>query len=80
MRFQAFEKDRLQAVLEVLFYNPEVSDIARENLIELQLKRAAEFNQRFEQAELLVKINKELQFYNGCRKKEFQEKLNRLAR
>ena len=71
--------DRLLTVLEVLFYNPEVSDIARENLIELQFKRAAELNRRSGQAEVLAKIERELQLYKGQRQKEFQEKYAELT-
>ena len=66
--------NRLLSVLEVLFYNPEVSDIARENLIELQFRRGRELQQRPGQAELLSKIAKELEIYQGIRKKEFQKK------
>ena len=66
--------ERLLSVLEVLFYNPEVSDIARENLIELQFKRWRELKQRFGQSELLAKIAEELEIYQGNRKKEFQKK------
>ena len=68
--------NRLLSFLEVLFFNPEVSDIVRENLIELQFKRATELKQRFEQNELLEKIGKELKIYHGKRKEEFQARLN----
>ena len=71
--------NRLLTVLEVLFYNPEVSDIVRENLIELQFKRVTELNQRPGQRTLLDKIARELQFYRGGRKKEFQEKYLELS-
>lgn len=33
------ESDRLQGILEVLFYNPEISDAVKESLIRLQLQR-----------------------------------------
>ena len=66
--------DRLLSFLEVLFYNPEVSNIVRENLIELQFQRAAELNQRTGQTELLEKTGRELKIYCGKRREEFQQK------
>ena len=68
--------DRLLSFLEVLFYNPEVSDVVRENLIELQFKRATELNQHSGQTELLEKIGSELKIYRGKRQEEFQTRLN----
>ena len=70
--------ERLLSVLEVLFYNPEVSDIARENLIELQFKRVYELNKRSVHTELLKKIAQELQLYQGQRQNEFQDKYTEL--
>ena len=71
--------DRLLSILEVLFYNPEVSNAARENLLELQFKRAVELNQRPGKTEIINKIAKELQLYKGQRQKEFQEKYMKLS-
>ena len=71
--------DRLLSVLEVLFYNPEVSNTARENLLELQFKRAVELNQRPGKTEIINKIAKELQLYKGQRQNEFQEKYKELT-
>ena len=71
--------ERLLSVFEHLFYNPEVSDLAREKLIELQLKRATELIPATGKLKLLEKISKELQHYHGKRLKEFQEKYAVLA-
>ena len=67
--------DRLLVILEVLFHNPEVSDNLREYLIELQFKRANELTAFSGRTELLDKITKELQIYQGKRSAEFQKKL-----
>lgn len=67
--------DRLLVILEVLFHNPEVSDDLREYLIELQFKRANELTAFSGRTELLDKITKELQIYQGKRSAEFQKKL-----
>ena len=67
--------DRLLVILEVLFHNPEVSDDLREYLIELQFKRANELTAVSGRPELLDKITKELQIYQGKRSAEFQKKL-----
>ena len=71
--------ERLLSVYEHLFYNPEVSDLAREKLIELQLKRVTELTPATGKVKLLEKISKELQLYHGSRLKEFQEKYAVLA-
>lgn len=58
----------------LLAFSTRFSDIAREKLIELQFRRGRELQQRPGQAELLSKIAKELEIYQGSRKNEFQKK------
>ena len=72
--------DRLLSFLEVLFFNPEVSDIVRENLIELQFNRVRELNQISGRDELLEKIGSELKIYRGSRLEEFQARLNDITK
>ncbi len=73
------ETDRLLNILEVLFYNPEISDAVRESLLELQFQRLMLFlrDRRGSNAgeQLREKIRLELQFYHGSRLREFREKL-----
>lgn len=77
------ETERLQGMLEILFYNPETPDAAKESLLTMQMERlervaAAKKNDAFGQ--LAAKIRGELQKYHGIRSKEFQETLTKLTR
>lgn len=73
------ETDRLLAILEILFHNPEVSDDVRENLIQLQLERLELFRHgRAADAEALEeKIRGELESYHGSRADEFRKALEK---
>ena len=73
------ETDRLLAILEILFHNPEVSDDVRENLIQLQLERLELFRHgRSADAEVLEgKIRGELESYRGSRADEFRKALEK---
>lgn len=75
------ETENLLGRLELLFYNPETPDDAKECLIELQLRRLKLFarDNSFQAAnELKTKINNELKAYNGNRKQEFLSQFNEL--
>lgn len=67
--------ERLFAILELLFHNPEVSDSERERLLDLQLRRLARLRAdgRVQAAETLrARIRQELEIYHqGPRRDAF---------
>lgn len=66
--------ERLFAILELLFHNPEVSDSERERLLDLQLRRLARLRAdgRGQAAETLrARIRQELEIYQGPRRDAF---------
>lgn len=66
--------ERLFAILELLFHNPEVSDSERERLLDLQLRRLARLrvDGRGQAAETLrARIRQELEIYQGPRRDAF---------
>jgi tetratricopeptide (TPR) repeat protein len=70
--------DRLFSFLEILYYNPDISDSIKENLIQLQFSRVdthRRTGRTSDASELLVKIAKELEFYNGTKLTEFTQTL-----
>ena len=72
------ESERLLAILEILFHNPEISDPVKEELIQLQLRRLQMFRKRGagEEAEALTAvIDRELASYKGPRREEFRRQL-----
>ena len=72
------ENERFIGILEILFYNPEISDAVREELIQLQLRRIAMVRSRVPKEELEAmrrKIEKELQYYHGSKLDEFRSEL-----
>lgn len=74
------ESDRLQGILEVLFYNPEISDAVKESLIRLQLQRLKLLRhdgRSYEGAELRKKISRELGFYHGPMLRVFRDELEK---
>ncbi len=76
------ETERLQGMLEILFYNPETPDAVKEVLIEMQLERLERLSDRKESEafEMLAsKIQGELKEYHGTKLKDFQEALKRLS-
>ena len=73
--------NRLQAILEIFFFNPESSDAVKEQLIGLQLERLSdlrELNRKFELQTLENKISKELKVYKGPRAAAFRAQLDAL--
>lgn len=76
------EAERLQGMLEILFYNPETSDAVKESLLIMQLERLERFADRkqFEASEgLASRIRGELKEYHGVKSKDFHEALERLS-
>lgn len=74
------ETDRLLGILEILFYNPEISDAVKENLIGLQLQRLEPLRRSGksgESASLREKIKRELDYYHGPMLPEFRKKLEK---
>lgn len=76
------EAERLQGMLEILFYNPETPNVVKESLLTMQLARLEQYAVRkqteaFE--EFATKIQGELKEYHGAKAKEFQETLRRLS-
>ena len=74
------ERERLLAILEILFHNPEISDPVKEELIQIQLRRLEIFRRRGarEEAEALsAVIARELEQYHGPRRQEFREQLDK---
>ena len=74
------ESDRLQGILEVLFYNPEISDAVKESLIRLQLQRLKLLRhdgRSYEGEDLRKKISRELGFYHGPMLRVFREELDK---
>lgn len=74
------ENDRLLGILEILFYNPEISDTVKENLIRLQLQRLKLFRRDGRSngdLALREKINRELNYYHGPMLPEFREELEK---
>lgn len=77
-----FMIDRLIRLLEMLYYNPETSIETKETLIALQLEQLNEFTSGRQQDKFILelqlkKIERELLLYNGPRKLEFEDSLNR---
>ena len=76
------ETERLQGMLEILFYNPETSNAVKESLLSMQLERLEQLSNR-KQAEafeiLSSKIRSELKEYHGVKSKDFHEALKRLS-
>lgn len=71
--------ERLFAILELLFHNPEVSDSERERLLDLQLRRLARLRAdgRGQAAETLrARIRQELEIYQGPRRDAFLRALD----
>ena len=79
--FQArMESERLMAILEILFYNPEITDSVKEELIRFQLQRLDLLKRRGGSPEidsLTKKINRELNYYKGPKRDEFRKQLDR---
>ena len=74
------ESERLLAILEILFHNPEISDPVKEELIQIQLRRLEIFRRRGarEEAEALsAVIARELEQYHGPRLQEFRGQLDK---
>lgn len=68
------ETDRLISILEILFWNPNISEQIREHLLELQLAQIQNFSRHHRGAETLLikeKIQNELHVYHGNRREEF---------
>lgn len=68
------ETDRLISILEILFWNPNISEQIREHLLELQISQIQNFSKHQRGAETLLikeKIQNELQVYHGDRRDEF---------
>ena len=74
------ESERLLAILEILFHNPEISDPVKEELIQIQLRRLEIFRRRGAREEadaLSAVIARELEQYHGPRLKEFRGQLDK---
>lgn len=72
------ETDRLLGILEILFYNPEISDAVRKHLIRIQLERLSVYRKdgrNREADEMAEKIHRELQYYDGPESLDFRKKL-----
>lgn len=68
------ETDRLISILEILFWNPNISNRIREHLLELQLAQIQNFSKHQRGGETLLikeKVQNELQVYRGDRREEF---------
>jgi len=79
--FQArMESERMMAILEILFYNPEITDAVKEELIRYQLRRLDVLKRRGNSPEinsLTKKINRELEYYKGPKRDEFRKQLDK---
>lgn len=76
------EIENLLGMLELLFYNPETPNSAKECLIELQLERLKLFvrdNRISAIKDLSTKLNRELNSYNGSKQKEYRRAISRLG-
>ena len=72
------ESERLLAILEILFHNPEISDPVKEELIQIQLRRLQIFRRRGarEEAEALsAVVARELEHYHGSKREEYRKQL-----
>ena len=72
------ENERLLSILEVLFYDPEVSDPIREELIELQLRQLRLLRRRGSDEDvkaLAGKIERELEDYRGAKRDDYRKQL-----
>ena len=73
------ENERLLGILEVLFYNPDISDTVKEELIQLQLRRLRMLRRHSlgtDVEDLTDKIKRELENYRGPRRDEFRNQLD----
>ena len=73
------EYERLLGTLEILFYNPEISDPVKEELIQIQLRRLQMFRRRNageESDALSAVITRELEHYHGSKREEFRKQLD----
>lgn len=76
------ETENLLGMLELLFYNKETPDSAKECLIDLQFERLrmlSRVNRQDVMADTISKIRKELLSYNGKRLREFQQRLDSMS-
>ena len=77
------ENERLFGILEILFYNPQISDPVKEELIQLQLRQLQMFLHKREAGDearakaLSAVIARELESYHGPRLEEFRRELNK---
>ena len=72
------ENERMLGILEVLFYNPEISDSVKEELILLQLRQLRLLRRRGSSediAALAGKIRRELDDYRGPKVEKFRKEL-----
>ena len=72
------ENERMLGILEVLFYNPEISDSVKEELIQLQLRQLRLLRRRGSSediAALAGKIRRELDDYHGPKVEKFRKEL-----
>ena len=73
------EYERLLGILEILFYNPEISDPVKEELIQIQLRRLQMFRKRgaSEEIEALSSvIFRELDYYHGPKREDYRKQLD----
>ncbi len=73
------EYERLLGTLEILFYNPEISDPVKEELIQIQLRRLQMFRKRgaSEEIEALSSvISRELDYYHGSKREDYRKQLD----
>ena len=73
------QNDRLLSLLEILFYNPEISDPVKEELIQIQLRRLQMFRKRgaSEEIEALSSvISRELDYYHGSKREDYRKQLD----
>ena len=72
------ELENFMGMLEILFYNHEIPDYAKESLIEMQLERL-ELLKKDNRSEALkdisLKLERELKEYSGTRLEEFKLRL-----
>ncbi|MDO4584174.1 MAG: protein kinase [Planctomycetia bacterium] len=76
------EMERLIGMLEILFHNPDVSQDARESLLQLQFQRlelAVRDGRPGESDRLFLKIESELELYHGSLHEEFRRRLTELS-
>lgn len=78
------ENERLLSILEILFYNPEISDAVKEELFQLQLRRLKMISRNQYSAgdvELLrQKIERQLEQYRGPKREEFRKQLDEASK